>query len=108
MKPLTILGVSLVAAAFLGQAGVLVALAGTIAAVLVYLHGRRRADRLLLAEYVDRNSFPGDSIGEFIESEAAAVSLAEARARMDAWRRGYVQAERDARRRRSEAARRRP
>lgn len=105
-RPLAILGVALVIGAFLGQAGVLVALAGMIVATIVWRRERARYDQMLLADYIETRAFPSDTIEEFAQSQTGAVTLDDARARMKAWRDGYLAAEWDQRVRRSNAGKR--
>ena len=69
---------------------------------------RRRHEGELVRDYVERHSFPDDSVEDFV-TDHGEVTLGEARRRLDAWRSGYLAAERDARERRARAAKgRRP
>lgn len=58
-----------------------------------------------IAAYVESHSFPSDTVADFVTSETGRTISEQARERLDAWRSGYLAAERDARRRRREAAR---
>lgn len=103
--PIVIVAVTLAVTAFLGQAGLPVAMAGLVVALAIYLLLRRRFDRMLLADYVERHSFPSDTVEEFAKSEAGELTLEQARQRQQAWRDGYVDAELRAKERRRAAAR---
>lgn len=104
--PVAIAGPALLFAAALGRSGIVVATVGLAVAGALSLARHRHQERLVLADYVERHSFPSDTVADFACSETGAATLREARERMDAWRSGYLAAERDARRRRSEAAKR--
>lgn len=67
---------------------------------------KRHEQRFLIADFVERHSFPDDSVSSFVQRETGSVTLEQARARLEAWKSGYLQAERDAHERRSRAARR--
>lgn len=105
IRPLAVLTAFLLPAAFLGQAGVLLVLAGTAAAILMWRRERRRADRVLIADYVERHSFPSDSVADFVATESGQADLAHARQVLHSWRNGFLEAERRAHERRSYAAR---
>lgn len=59
-----------------------------------------------LASYVERHSFPGDSVSDFVTSKAGSVSLEEARRIAEAFNAGQAPERFDAYMRRNEAARR--
>lgn len=102
--PLAILAASAIVAAFLGQSGIPVALGGLALALAVWMIVRSHSERMLLVDYVERHSFPSDTIEDFATAETATPTVGEARKRTEAWRSGYVDAELAAHRRRSEAA----
>jgi len=58
-----------------------------------------------IADYVESHSFPSDTVADFVTRETGTTTVEQAREHLDAWRSGYLAAERDAWRRRSEAAR---
>lgn len=91
-------------AAFAGTTGVLLEIAGVVAAVIVWRSESRAHERMLVGDYVERHSFPSDTVSDFVTTATASTSIGEARARMDAWRSGYLQCERAATARRSAAA----
>lgn len=98
--------VSAVVAAFLGPAGADVLLVGLILGGLVAWRAHRRALRMSVIDWVERHSFPNDTIEDLATRELGRRSIAEVRELQEAWRQGMVDARWRERLRRSEAARR--
>ncbi len=103
--PIVVVGLALVVSAFLGLAGVDVLMVALVASGALAWRINRRERSMLIADYVERSSFPSDTVKDFVENESG-TTLEEARRRLESWRRGYAEAEHQARERRSAAARR--
>lgn len=98
---LTVMGATVVTLMLWSQGAVLL-LVTLLVVSLVALHRHRRArsrdETLTVADYVERHSYPSDTVADFVASEAGGASLADARRLLAAWKDGYLAGERARRR----------